>query len=507
MSETANKILLFDTTLRDGEQSPGATMSLSEKIRLAQQLELLGVDIIEAGFAASSAGDFECVSTVAREIRHSTVASLCRTVIEDIDRAAEALRHAKHSRIHIFIATSPLHMDVKLKLSPEEVLKATDKAVRHAVACAGDVEFSCEDASRTNPDFMVEVCRAAVAAGARTLNIPDTVGYAQPEEFAARIGYLKARIPEDIVISVHCHNDLGLAVANTLAAFRAGARQAEVTIGGIGERAGNCALEELIMSLTVRKDYYRLEHSIRTQQIFPSVRTLSRIIGRPIPVNKPVVGANAFAHEAGIHQAGVLADPATYEIMTPESIGLSSNSIVVGKHSGKNAIKAKLEGMGYHLDNAQIDLILGSVKDLADKKKDIFDEDLEALVLEEVYRLPDKYRLLHLTVQSGDSGIPPCAMLVIEIDGVRREHAQFGVGPIDAVFRGIAETTRHAPRLEQYAVNAITGGTDALGEVTVRISEKGKVAVGRGSHPDIINASARAYLNALNRLAKMQEEV
>jgi 2-isopropylmalate synthase len=502
-----DRVIIFDTTLRDGEQSPGATMNLAEKIRMAQQLDALGVDIIEAGFAASSAGDFECVSTVAREIRHSTVASLCRTVIEDIDKAAEALRHAKKSRIHIFIATSPLHMDVKLKLSPQEVLQATDKAVRHAAACAGDVEFSCEDASRTDPDFMVEVCRTAVAAGAKTLNIPDTVGYAQPEEFASRIAYLKARVPEDIIISVHCHNDLGLAVANTLAAFRAGARQAEVTIGGIGERAGNCALEELIMNLTVRRSYYRLEHGIHTQQIFPSVRTLSRIIGRPIPVNKPVVGANAFAHEAGIHQAGVLADPATYEIMTPESIGLSSNSIVVGKHSGKNAIKAKLEGMGYHLDTSQIDLILNSVKDLADKKKDIFDEDLEALVLEEVYRLPDKYRLLHLAVQSGDSGIPPCAMLAIEIDGVRREHAQFGVGPIDAVFRGIAEVTRHKPKLEQYAVNAITGGTDALGEVTVRISEKGKVAVGRGSHPDVINASARAYLNALNRLEKMQEEV
>ena len=506
MSDTADRIIFFDTTLRDGEQSPGATMSLSEKIRMAQQLELLGVDIIEAGFAASSAGDFECVSTVAREISKSRIASLCRTVIADIDRAAEALRHAKKSRLHIFIATSALHMEYKLKMNPEQVLEATDKAIRHAVHCADDVEFSCEDASRSDLDFMVQVCKVAVAAGAKTLNIPDTVGYAQPQEHAARIAYLRKSIPDDIVISVHCHNDLGLAVANTLASFQAGARQAEVTIGGIGERAGNAALEEVVMALTVRKPYYKLEHAINTEQIYPSARTLSRIIGQPIPLNKPIVGANAFAHESGIHQAGVLANPETYEIMTPESIGLNSNSLVLGKHSGKNAVKTKLESLGYHLDPAQVDLILGAVKTLADKKEELYDEDLEAIVLEEIYRIPDKYKLVHLGVQSGDTGVPPCAMLVIEIDGIRKDHAEFGVGPIDAVFRAIATATKHKPKLEQYSVNAITGGTDALGEVTVRISENGFGAVGRGSHPDIINASARAYLNALNRLAKKQEE-
>ena len=506
MSDNANKVLFFDTTLRDGEQSPGATMSLSEKIRMAQQLELLGVDIIEAGFAASSAGDFECVSTVAREITKSRVASLCRTVIADIDRAADALRHAKLSRLHIFIATSPLHMEYKLKMTPDQVLRAAENAVRHAAQCAGDVEFSCEDASRSDLDFMVQVCKVAIDAGAKTLNIPDTVGYAQPDEYAARIAYLKARIPDDIIISVHCHDDLGLAVANTLSAFRAGARQAEVTISGIGERAGNAALEELAMCLTVRKPYYGLEHNIDTHQLYPTARTLSRIIGRPIPPNKAVIGANAFAHESGIHQAGVLANPETYEIMTPESVGLTSNNLVLGKHSGKNAVKDKLEAMGYHLDAGQIDMILGAVKDLADKKEDVYDEDLEAIVLEEIYRIPDKYKLLHLGVQSGDSGVPPCAMLVIEIDGINKQHAQFGVGPVDAVFSAIATATGHKPKLEQYAVNAITGGTNALGEVTVRISEKGAVAVGRGSHPDVINASARAYLNALNRLAKKQEE-
>ncbi len=506
MSAIANRLRVFDTTLRDGEQSPGATMSLSEKVRMAQQLELLGVDVIEAGFAASSPGDFESVSTIAREIGNASVASLCRTVLSDIDRAADALRHAKNSRIHMVIATSPLHMEYKLRMTPGEVLEATDKAVRHAVGFTRDVEFSCEDASRSDPGFLVEVCSVAAAAGASVINIPDTVGCAQPDEFGSRIAYLRRHLPEEVIISVHCHNDLGLAVANTLAAIKAGARQAEVTIGGIGERAGNCSLEELIMALTVRKPYYQVEHGIRTEQIYPAARLLSRIIAQPIARNKPIVGANAFAHESGIHQAGVLANPETYEIMTPQSVGLPNSSIIVGKHSGKNAVKAKLEDMGYHLDDEQISTVLTSVKNLADKKAEIYDEDLEALVLEDIYRIPDKYRLIHLSVQSSDTGVPPCAMLEVEIDGVRRQQASFGVGPIHAVFTAIAEATGHAPVLHQYSVNAITGGSDALGEVTVRISENGKNAVGRGSHPDIINASVRAYLNALNRLTKKNEE-
>ncbi|MDL2268078.1 2-isopropylmalate synthase, partial [Desulfovibrio sp. OttesenSCG-928-G15] len=359
------------------------------------------------------------------------------------------------------------------------------------------------------PGFMVEACRLAVANGATTLNIPDTVGYAQPQEFAARINYLKERIADidrGVTISVHCHNDLGLAVANTLAAICAGARQAEVTVGGIGERAGNAALEELVMALTVRAPYYKLAHGIHTEQIYPTVRRLSRIIGQSVARNKPIVGANAFAHESGIHQAGVLKNPETYEIMTPASIGLPKNAIVLGKHSGKNAIKSKLEDMGYKLEPGEVDLVLAAVKRLADKKKEIFDEDLEALVLEEIYRIPDKYALVHLGVQSSDTGLPPTAILVLDIDGKRVEHAGFGVGPVDAVFQAIAHVTGHKPRLEQYSVNAITGGTDALGEVTVRIAENGRSAVGRGSHPDVINASARAYLNALNRLAKIQEE-
>ena len=499
----SNRVLIFDTTLRDGEQSPGATMNLSEKIRMAEQLEHLGVDIIEAGFAAASPGDQKAIAAIACAVSKPVVCSLARTVAADIDSAAEALKHAKKSRIHIFIATSPLHMEYKLNKTPEQVLRMIESGVAHAAACCEDVEFSCEDASRSDRDFMVEACRVAVANGAKTLNIPDTVGYAMPEEFAARISYLKERIDSSVVISVHCHNDLGLGVANTLAALKAGARQAEVTVGGIGERAGNAALEEVIMGLTVRKNYYMLSHGIDTRQIYPSVRRLARIIGQPIPRDKPVVGANAFAHESGIHQAGVLKNPETYEIMTPDSIGLPGNAIVLGKHSGKNAVKAKLDTMGYNLEPEQVDQVTAAVKRLADKKKEIYDEDLEAVVLEEVYRIPDKYALVHLGVQAGDAGLPPTAVLVLDIDGERKQHAGFGVGPVDAVFQTIDFLTGRKPKLEQYAVNAITGGTDAQGEVTVRIVENGKSAVGRGAHPDVINASARAYLNALNRLSKM----
>jgi 2-isopropylmalate synthase len=502
----ANRIIIFDTTLRDGEQSPGATMNLPEKINMARQLDLLGVDVIEAGFAASGPGDFEAVGAVGREVERATVCSLARTHIADIDRAAEALLHAKKKRIHTFIATSPVHMEHKLAMKPDQVLRRIEETVRHAAQCCDDVEFSCEDASRSDPDFMVEACRIAVACGAKTLNIPDTVGYAQPAEHAARIAYLKERVPADIVISIHCHNDLGLAVANTLASFQAGARQAEVTVCGIGERAGNASLEEVIMALTVRKDCYGLTHGIRTEQLYPAARKLSRIIGWNIARNKPVVGANAFAHESGIHQAGVLKNPATYEIMTPDAVGLPGNAIVLGKHSGKNAVRDKLENMGYTLTPEQIDMVLGAVKRLADIKKDIYDEDLEALVLEEVYRIPDKYALVHLGVQAGDTGLPPTAALVLDVDGRRVQEVCFGVGPIDAAFKAVNKATGRRPKLEQFSVNAITGGTDAQGEVTVRISENGRTAVGRGAHPDIIDAGARAYLNALNRLSKKEEE-
>lgn len=500
-------VIFFDTTLRDGEQSPGATMNMQEKVRLARQLEILGVDIIEAGFPAASQGDFESVQAISLALKNCQVAGLCRATAADIDRAWESIKGATMPRIHTFLATSPLHMEYKLRKSPDQVLEMAEAAVRHAAKYTSNVEFSAEDASRSEPAFLARVLERVIAAGARTVNIPDTVGYAQPDEFGELIRYLlkNVRGAEKAMFSVHCHNDLGLGVANTLAALRAGARQAEVTLCGIGERAGNAALEEVVMALNVRRDVYGLSTSIKTEQIFPSCRLLSLIIGRPIPANKAVVGANAFAHEAGIHQDGMLKHRSTYEIMTPESIGRSGTEMVMGKHSGRHALKTRLEELGYRLDEAQLDLVFLALKRLADKKEQVLTEDLEALVLEEIYRIPDRYRLVFLNVLSGNMTIPTAAMK-IEVDGVEKQLADFGVGPVDAVFHTIAKICGRSPSLQQFSVNAITGGTDAQGEVTVRIEENGASAVGRGADPDIIVASAKAYLNALNRLAKKQED-
>jgi 2-isopropylmalate synthase len=502
-----SRVLFFDTTLRDGEQSPGATMSMPEKIRLARQLEILGVDIIEAGFPAASQGDFEAVQAISRAVRDCQVAGLCRATPGDIDRAWEAIKDGVNPRIHTFLATSPLHMEYKLRKSPDQVLEMAEAAVRHAVKHTANVEFSAEDASRSEWDFLAKVVERVIAVGARTINIPDTVGYAQPDEFAALIRYLLEKVPnsDQAVFSVHCHNDLGLGVANTLAALRAGARQAEVTLSGIGERAGNAALEEVVMALNVRKDVYNLATTIKTEQLFPSCRLLSLIIGRPIPANKAVIGANAFAHESGIHQDGMLKHRSTYEIMTPESIGRSGTEMVLGKHSGRHALKKRLEELGYRLDEEQVDLVFQALKRLADKKEQIATEDIEALVLEEIYRIPDKYKLVYLSVLSGNMAIPTAAMK-LEVDGQEKQLADFGVGPIDAVFHTIAKLCCRDPKLLQFSVNAITGGTDAQGEVTVRIEEQGASAVGRGADPDIIVASAKAYLNALNRIAKKTEE-
>ncbi len=502
------QLILFDTTLRDGEQSPGATMNLQEKIRLARQLETLGVDVIEAGFPASSPGDLEAVQAIAREVRTVQVAGLARAVDSDIEKAWLGVRDAQNPRIHTFLATSPLHMEYKLRKTPEQVLRMIEHGVKLAASCTANVEFSAEDASRSDPDFLVQAFNVAIEAGAATLNIPDTVGYAQPDEFGALVKYIIEHTRKDrpVIFSVHCHNDLGLGVANTLAAVRAGARQVEGTIGGIGERAGNAALEEVIMALNVRKDYYKALPRAATEQIYPSTRMLSRIIGQPIPLNKPIVGDNAFAHESGIHQDGVMKKRETYEIMSAESIGRGNNAIVLGKHSGRSALRGKLESLGYQLEENALDVVFTSVKRLADLKAEIYDEDVEAIVLEEVYRMPDQYRLVHLAVQSSDAGVPPTAVVVMEVRGVTHQHAAFGAGPVDALFKAITHIVCRNPHLEQYMVNAITGGTDAQGEVTVRISENGRNAVGRGADPDIINASARAYLNALNRLAKKEEE-
>ena len=501
-------IYIFDTTLRDGEQSPGATMNLPEKLRIARQLEMLGVDIIEAGFPASSQGDFESVQAIAKAAGNVQIAALCRAVPEDIDRAWEAIKQARMPRLHTFLATSPLHMEYKLRKTPDQIVELAVTAVRRAASYTENVEFSAEDASRSDKDFLCRVFEAVIAEGARVINIPDTVGYALPEEYAERIRYVIANTPgsNQAVFSVHCHNDLGLGVANTLAAIKAGARQAEMTLLGIGERAGNAALEELIMALNVRRDLLAFSHQIKSEQLFPACRLLSMIIGRPIPANKAIVGANAFAHEAGIHQDGVLKHRGTYEIMTPESVGRSQSDLVLGKHSGRTAIKNKLEDLGYNLDDAQISTMVTAVKTLADKKANIYDEDLEALVLEEIYRLPDRFKLLHVNVQSTDTGVPPMAAVVMEIDGEQRRHASFGVGPVDALFNVIAHLTGYTPELQQYAVNAITGGTDAQGEVLVRLCQNSICAVGRGAHPDVIMASARAFTNALNRLAKKERE-
>ncbi|WP_165070307.1 2-isopropylmalate synthase [Desulfovibrio sp. ZJ200] len=504
-----NRVYFFDTTLRDGEQSPGATMNLQEKLRLAHQLEVLGVDIMEAGFPASSPGDFEAVRAIAAQAGEIQVAGLARCVENDIDRCWDAVKSARNPRIHIFLSTSPLHMKHKLRKEPEEVLKMAVAGVRRCAAYTDNVEFSAEDFSRSERDFLCRIVEAAIKAGATTINLPDTVGYAQPEEFAALVDYVIKNTPnsDKAVFSVHCHDDLGLGVANTLAALKVGVRQAEVTLSGIGERAGNASLEEVVMALSVRRDYYALDHNIRTEQLYPSCRLLSMIIGQPIPNNKAVVGANAFAHESGIHQDGMLKNRETYEIMTPQSVGRSASSLVIGKHSGRNAVRNKFESMGYKLDEEQLNLVFEAVKQLADRKKTLHDDDLMALIQQEIYRIPDRLRLRHVSVQSSDAGgVPPTAAVLMDVDGMEKSGAGFGVGPVDALFNVIADIVGREPELEQYAINAITGGTDALGEVTVRIREKAYSAVGRGTHPDIFVASAKAYVDALNHLAKREEE-
>ncbi|WP_027180536.1 2-isopropylmalate synthase [Maridesulfovibrio bastinii] len=510
----SDKVYIFDTTLRDGEQSPGATMNISEKINMARQLEKLGVDIIEAGFPAASNGDFEAVKTIAQSVDNIQVAGLSRAVLSDIDRAWEAVRYAKNPRIHTFIATSDIHMKHKFNKEPDEILEMARKAVRHAASLTPNVEFSAEDASRSRWDFLVSVVEAVIDEGATTINIPDTVGYAQPGEFGELIRYLIKNVSNSskAIFSVHCHNDLGLGVANTLEAIKAGARQAEVTLCGIGERAGNAALEEVVMALHTRKDYYDIDTSVHTEQLFPSCRRLSSTIGQPLSPYKAIVGANAFAHESGIHQDGMIKNRQTYEIMTPESIGKKGTSIVIGKHSGRNALGTKLKEMGYDLNDEQIADVFDAVKSLADKKEDIYDEDVEALVLEVAYRIHDLFKVKDLSVFSGTSGVPPHAAVILqdfrndESNPVEIKDVGFGEGPINAVFSTINSLVGIEPELGLYSVNAVTGGADAQGAVTVHISENGLKSIGRGSDEDIIVASAKAYINAINRLERIKQE-
>ena len=495
------RVYIFDTTLRDGEQSPGASMNTGEKLRLAVQLEKLGVDVLEAGFPVASEGDLEAVSKIAGKLKKTEVAALARTSKEDIDQAWQAIRHAAKPRIHTFIATSDIHMKYKLKLTHEEVINKAVEAVKYAKSFTDNVEFSAEDGSRSEPDFLCKVFEAAIEAGATTVNLPDTVGYAIPEEFADLVKYVKQHTPNinRAVFSVHCHNDLGLATANTLSAIRAGARQAEVTINGIGERAGNTSLEEVVMALHTRPNFIPVSTAINTSLIHPTSRLVSMITGIIVQPNKAIVGANAFAHEAGIHQDGVLKNPMTYEIMRPETIGLSANKLVLGKHSGRHALRSHLKEMGYDLSDEELNLVFKKFKELADKKKHVVDEDLEVIVTEGILRTKDIFRLEYMHVTSGTT-VLPMASVKLSINGRSVQGAGYGNGPIDSTFNTIAKLTGTTSELLRFSVSALTGGTDAQGEVTVRLRENGLVALGKGADADIITASAKSYINGLNRL-------
>ena len=499
-----NVVQIFDTTLRDGEQSPGASMTVEQKVVIARQLEKLGVDVIEAGFAASSEGDFESVRRVAQEVSLPRVVSLARAQEGDISRALKAVEGAKKPGIHTFIATSDIHLKHKLRMTREQVVEAAVKAVTFAKKFTDYVEFSAEDASRSDPEFLMQIFREVIRAGAKTLNVPDTTGYAIPSEFGALIANLIERTAggDRVIWSAHCHNDLGLAVANSLAAVHNGARQIECTINGIGERAGNTSLEEVVMALRTRKNYLDLDTNIISEQLYPSSRLLSQVTGIPIPINKPIVGDNAFAHEAGIHQDGVLKHKQTYEIMTPESIGIPGNRLVMGKHSGRHAFDERLKHLGFNLSKEDMNRAFVRFKELADKKKNVYDEDIEAIVAEEVLRMPgrpDKFELLYLNVNSSTDGVPT-ATLKMRVDGAEKMDHASGDGVVDACYKVITKITDSQSQLVRYSVNAITGGTDAQGEVACLIEDGGMRVSGQGSHTDIIMASALAYINALNKM-------
>ena len=502
------KIYIFDTTLRDGEQTPGANLNVDEKLQIARHLELLNVDIIEAGFPIASRGDFEAVRAVAREIRGPQIAALARAFEKDIDAAWEAVKEATNPRIHTFISTSDIHLKYQMKKSREEVLEMAVAAVKHAARYTANVEFSAMDASRSDLDYVARVFSAVIEAGARTLNFPDTVGYAIPHEFGAKIKYLVEHIPNihKAVLSVHCHNDLGLAVANTLAAVMNGVRQVEVTINGIGERAGNASLEEVVMALATRKDLFDYYTDIVTQYIYPTSRLTSKLSGVPVQPNKAIVGANAFAHESGIHQDGVLKDASTFEIMTPTAVGIKKSFLPLGKLSGRHAFKKKLQEMGYYLADDELNRVFFRFKDLADRKKTVFDEDLTSLVETEViYKsVPEHFKLIDLVVLTGTM-VKPTATVKMEVGGVLHSSSSFGDGPIDATYKAITHVAQSKCSLLKFAVTAITGGTEAMGEVSVRLEDGGHIVTGQGVDPDIVTASARAYINGLNRLHFLKE--
>ena len=502
-----DRVLIFDTTLRDGEQSPGAAMNLDEKIRIAEVLEEMGVDVIEAGFPISSNGDFEAVNEIAKRVRDSIVCGLSRSALADIDRAGEAVRPAARPRIHTFIATSPLHMKHKLRMTPEEVHEAVVASVGHARNLVDDVEWSCEDGTRSEPDFLCRLVESAIKAGAGTINIPDTVGYTVPSEYYDLVAMLRERVPniDRARLSTHCHNDLGLAVANSLAAVRAGARQVECTVNGIGERAGNAALEEIVMALRTRRDAMPFTTGVRTELITRASRLVAAVTGMSVQNNKAIVGANAFAHESGIHQDGVLKHAGTYEIMTPESVGLAESKIVLGKLSGKHAFRQKLMELGYDLGDNALKDAFRRFKDLADKKRDVFDDDLIALVDDEVVRADQRIRFVSMEIVCGSRG-PQRADLELEVDGVTRRTEATGDGPVDAAFNAVKALFPHQARLRLYQVHAVTEGTDAQAGVSVRLEEDGRTVNGQGADTDTLVASTRAYINALNKLLVKREQ-
>ncbi len=505
--DVSNRVRIFDTTLRDGEQSPGCSMNLDEKLRVADALEEMGVDIIEAGFPIASNGDFDAVSAIAKRITKSTVAGLARANRKDIDRAWEALRHAARPRIHTFISTSPLHMKFKLQMEPDAVHERLIDAIAYARNLCDDVEWSPEDGTRTEHDFLCRCVESAIKAGATTINVPDTVGYTVPEEFAALISMLMNRVPniDKAVISVHCHNDLGLAVANSLAAVRVGARQVECTVNGIGERAGNAAMEEIVMALKVRQDVLPFHTGIASEYITQTSHLVSTITGFQVQPNKAIVGANAFAHESGIHQDGMLKHAGTYEIMTPESVGLHKSTLVMGKHSGRHAFRSKLKEMGYELGENELEDAFHRFKDLADKKKDVYDEDIVALVDDQMLHANDRVRFVSLQVIAGSKG-PQSAELELAVDGETKTTRATGSGPVDATFNAIKLLFPHSARLQLYQVHAVTEGTDAQAQVTVRLEEDGKTVNGQGADTDTLVASARAYIHALNKLLVKREK-
>ena len=495
-------IKIFDTTLRDGEQSPGASMNTAEKLQLAKQLARMGVDIIEAGFAIASPGDFEAIKTIAGEVEGPSICSLARAKEADIKRAWEAIKDAPKKRIHTFHSTSEIHLKYQYRIGPKEALKRSVEMVKFAKSFIDDVEFSPMDATRTDMGYLCEVTEAVIEAGATTVNIPDTVGYSIPSEFGSIIKEIRKRVKniDKAVISIHCHNDLGLSTSNSLAAVLNGAGQIECTINGIGERAGNCSMEEVVMALRTRRDLFNADTNINTEEIMRSSRLVTSITGISVQPNKAIVGANAFAHESGIHQDGLLKEKTTYEIITPESIGLRKTKFVLGKHSGRNAFRTRLSELGFTLSDDDINSAFKRFKEIADQKKDMYDEDLVALVSSEVSTVPEKYKLIKMSVSSG-TGQKPSAMVKMRVGEKTLQKTQKGDGPIDAIFKAITQITGTKSKLLKYEVKAITGGTDALGEVVCSLEENDISVTGHGADTDIITASAKAYINALNKIA------